>query len=64
MVLTPMNQEAIDDEAVRERRSQSIPRKRAAEPWEIAKLALYLVSISSPKTPITLPGRASSSTAG
>lgn len=44
MVLTPMNQEAIDDEAVREQRSQSIPWKRAAEPWEIAKLALYLVS--------------------
>ena len=44
MVLTPMNQEAIDDPKILEKQVQSIPLKRAAEPWEIAKLAAYLVS--------------------
>jgi glucose 1-dehydrogenase len=44
MVLTPMNQEAIDDPKVLKKQVQSIPWKRAAEPWEIAKLVAYLVS--------------------
>jgi glucose 1-dehydrogenase len=44
MVLTPFNQNAIDDPKVREQQVQSIPWKRAAEPWEIAKLAVYLAS--------------------
>lgn len=44
MVLTPMNQSAIDDPSVRAQQVQSIPWKRAAEPWEIAKLAVYLAS--------------------
>jgi glucose 1-dehydrogenase len=44
MVLTPMNQSAIDDPEVREKQVQSIPWKRAAEPWEIARLAVYLAS--------------------
>ncbi len=44
MVLTPMNQEAVDDPKVREEQVQSIPFKRAAEPIEIAKLAVYLAS--------------------
>lgn len=44
MVLTPFNQAAIDDPKVREQQVQSIPWKRAAEPWEIAKLAVYLAS--------------------
>ena len=44
MVLTPMNQEAIDDPKVLEEQVQSIPLKRAAEPEEVAKLALYLAS--------------------
>ncbi|RWY51212.1 SDR family NAD(P)-dependent oxidoreductase [Mucilaginibacter gilvus] len=44
MVLTPMNQEAIDDPKVLAKAVESIPWKRAAEPWEIAKLAAYLVS--------------------
>jgi glucose 1-dehydrogenase len=44
MVLTPMNQEALDDPKVREEQVQSIPFKRAAEPIEIAKLAVYLAS--------------------
>ncbi len=44
MVATPMNQEAVDNPDVMEQQVQSIPWKRAAEPWEIAKLALYLAS--------------------
>lgn len=44
MVLTPFNQDAIDDPKVREEQVQSIPWKRAAEPWEIARLAVYLAS--------------------
>ena len=44
MVLTPMNQEAIDDPKVREEQTASIPMKRAAEPDEVAELALYLAS--------------------
>ena len=44
MVLTPMNQKAIDDAKVRKEQTDSIPMKRAAEPGEIAELALYLAS--------------------
>jgi glucose 1-dehydrogenase len=44
MVLTPMNQEALEDPQVRERQVQQIPVKRAAEPWEIAQAAVYVAS--------------------
>jgi len=44
MVATSMNQPALDDPEVMEQQVQSIPLKRAAEPWEIGKLALYLAS--------------------
>lgn len=44
MVLTPFNQEAVDDPKVRKEQVQSIPLKRAAEPWEIGRLAVYLAS--------------------
>lgn len=44
MVLTPFNQEAIEDPKAREEQVQSIPWKRAAEPWEIGRLAVYLAS--------------------
>ena len=44
MVLTPMNQEAIDDPKVREEQTKSIPWRRAAEPSEVARLAVYLAS--------------------
>jgi glucose 1-dehydrogenase len=44
MVLTPFNQPAIDDPDVLEEQVQSIPWKRAAEPEEIARLALFLAS--------------------
>ncbi len=44
MVLTPMNQEALEDPKARDEQVQSIPFKRAAEPWEVARLAVYLAS--------------------
>lgn len=44
MVLTPFNQPAVDDPQVREQQVQSIPLKRAAEPEEIARLAVFLAS--------------------
>lgn len=47
MVLTPMNQEAVDDPKKREEQVQSIPMKRAAQPEEVAKVALFLASSDS-----------------
>ncbi len=47
LVLTPFNQKAIDDPAFLEKQVQSIPLKRAAQPEEIAKLALFLASSDS-----------------
>ncbi len=44
MVLTPFNQEAVDDPKVREEQVQSIPMQRAAEPEEIGRLAVFLAS--------------------
>ncbi len=44
MVLTPFNQPAIDDPALLEEQVQSIPLKRAAQPAEIARLAVFLAS--------------------
>ncbi|GIJ29152.1 glucose-1-dehydrogenase [Micromonospora qiuiae] len=44
MVLTPFNQRAIDDPKYLEEQVQSIPFKRAAQPTEIAKLAVFLAS--------------------
>lgn len=44
MVLTPFNQDAIDDPKVREQQVQSIPWKRAAQPQEIGRLAVFLAS--------------------
>ena len=42
MVLTPFNQPAIDDPKLLEQQVQSIPMKRAAQPSEIARLAVFL----------------------
>ena len=47
MVLTPMNQEAIDDPHKLEEQVRSIPMRRAAEPQEIAKVAVFLASQDS-----------------
>jgi glucose 1-dehydrogenase len=44
MVLTPFNQAAIDDPQLLEEQVQSIPMKRAAQPSEIAKVAVFLAS--------------------
>jgi len=44
MVLTPFNQAAIDDPDLLEKQVQSIPFKRAAQPAEIARLAVFLAS--------------------
>ena len=44
MVLTPFNQAAIDDPELLDQQVQSIPFKRAAEPSEIARLAVFLAS--------------------
>jgi len=44
MVLTPFNQPAIDDPKLLEEQVQSIPWKRAAQPREIARLAVFLAS--------------------
>lgn len=47
MVLTEMNQPALDDPELLAQQVQSIPWKRAAQPEEIAKLGLYLASEES-----------------
>ncbi|MFK3979613.1 glucose 1-dehydrogenase [Micromonospora sp. NPDC050397] len=44
MVLTPFNQRAIDDPKYLEEQVQSIPWRRAAQPTEIARLAVFLAS--------------------
>jgi glucose 1-dehydrogenase len=44
MVLTPFNQKAIDDPDFREKEVKSIPLKRAAQPEEIGRLAVFLAS--------------------
>lgn len=47
MILTPMNQKALDDPQKRTEGEQRIPMKRAGQPAEIAKLALFLSSADS-----------------
>lgn len=44
MILTPMNQKAVDDPEVRENAEEHIPLGRAGRPEEIAFLALFLAS--------------------
>jgi len=44
MVLTPMNQAALDDESIMAKQISPIPMKRAGEPWEIAQAAVFLAS--------------------
>lgn len=47
MILTPMNQEAVDDNDKRKDQVQHIPMKRAGRPEEIGKLAVFLASSDS-----------------
>jgi glucose 1-dehydrogenase len=51
MVLTPFNQAAIDDPDLLEEQVQSIPWKRAAQPEEIARLAVFLASATATTSP-------------
>ena len=44
MILTPMNQEAVEDKEARKESEQHIPMKRAGKPEEIAKVAVFLAS--------------------
>lgn len=44
MILTAMNQEAMEDPAARERQVSNIPWRRAGKPEEIGHLAVYLAS--------------------
>jgi glucose 1-dehydrogenase len=47
MILTPMNQDAVDDKELRDKQVQHIPMKRAGLPEEIAKVAVFLASPDS-----------------
>ena len=47
MILTHMNQAAMDNPDIRKEKEQHIPMKRAGSPDEIAKLALYLAGPNS-----------------
>lgn len=47
MILTPMNQEAVDDKEARQKSEKNIPMKRAGKPEEIAKVAVFLASSDS-----------------
>lgn len=47
MILTPMNQEAVEDDKKRKEQVQHIPMKRAGKPEEIGKLAVFLASSDS-----------------
>jgi glucose 1-dehydrogenase len=44
MILTPMNQKAVDDEETRKKAEKNIPLGRAGQPEEIAYLAVFLAS--------------------
>ncbi|CAF1489029.1 unnamed protein product [Adineta ricciae] len=44
MILTPMNQDSIDDEQTRKEKGEKIPIKRAGNPEDIAKMVLFLCS--------------------
>lgn len=47
MILTPMNQEAMDNKEVRDERAQRIPMSRPGLPEEIGKLGVFLASADS-----------------
>jgi glucose 1-dehydrogenase len=47
MILTPMNQEALEDESVRREQTSQIPWKRAGKPEEVAQLVVFLASASA-----------------
>lgn len=44
MILTPMQGEALHDTEKQSEQARNIPWKRAGEPWEVGRLAVYLAS--------------------
>lgn len=50
MILTPMNQEAIDDPERRREQESHIPMRRAGRPEEVARAAVFLASPASAYT--------------
>lgn len=44
MVLTPFNEEAVEDPKARDEQTRNIPMKRAGKPEEVARLAVFLAS--------------------
>lgn len=44
LIRTPMTMDRTDDPATREKELPNIPWRRPGQPWEVARLALYLVS--------------------
>jgi glucose 1-dehydrogenase len=44
LIHTPMTAKRVEDPAAREREMPRIPWNRPGEPWEVARLAVYLVS--------------------
>jgi glucose 1-dehydrogenase len=44
MILTPMNQSALDDAEELKRKEAAIPWKRAGTPEDVAELVLFLLS--------------------
>lgn len=47
MILTPMNEDAVEDKEKRKEQVQNIPMKRAGRPEEIGRLAVFLASSDS-----------------
>ncbi|MBK1438426.1 SDR family oxidoreductase [Parapedobacter sp. ISTM3] len=47
MILTEMNQEAVESDAVRKEKEQHIPMKRAGKPEDVAHVAVFLASADS-----------------
>jgi Dehydrogenases with different specificities (related to short-chain alcohol dehydrogenases) len=47
MILTEMNQEALENERVRKQKEQHIPMKRAGTPEDVANVAVFLASAES-----------------
>jgi Dehydrogenases with different specificities (related to short-chain alcohol dehydrogenases) len=47
MILTEMNQQAVDDQSVRREKEQHIPMKRAGKPEDVAQVAVFLASADS-----------------